>query len=366
MSLTSYRAAPPRAKISANGKRGFRPRAPYVAIVTSLEKAGSGAIVLLLAPQRCHYNCPMDDRPALASDVNRTVGETLRAVASECMAEARAAIGDAAKSDAEAVHDFRRAMKRWRALLRLFEPFVGQDARRLRDDARDLAGALSGARDGQSAVDALTDLEKHGLALSAGSIARLRHRIDDIRRAAETTTLNADMRLRLCGGLDEAEMVVGRWPLHTVTFEALAGGLARGYRAARGMIPADWPAAGDEELHELRKRVVIHRYQIEIVEPMWPRFMKMWTGEAQRLRDRLGRHQDLRVLASLVGPHQPLARWRSRLAPAIGERRAAHVAAAERIAARLFLDKPKTMERRLVGMWGISGSNEQQDLSPAA
>jgi CHAD domain-containing protein len=287
----------------------------------------------------------------------------LRAVARDCMAKARAAIGDAAKSDAEAVHDFRRAMKRWRALLRLFEPFVGQDARRLRDHARDLAGALSGARDGQSALDALTDLEKHGLALSAGSIARLHHRIDDLRRAAETT-LNADMRLRLCSGLDDAETVVGRWPLRMVTFEALAGGLARGYRAAQRMIPADWPAAGDEELHELRKRVVIHRYQIEIVEPMWPRFVKMWTGEAQRLRDRLGKHQDLRVLASLVGPHQPLVRWRSRLAPAIAERRAAHVEAAERIAARLFLDKPKIMERRLVGMWEISGSAEQHDLSP--
>jgi CHAD domain-containing protein len=305
----------------------------------------------------------MDDRPAFASDKNRTVGETLRAVARDCLVVARSAIEDPAKSEAEAVHDFRRAMKRWRALLRLFEPFVGQDARRLRDDARDLAGALSGARDGQSALDALTDLEKHGLALSAGSIARLRHRIEDIRRAAETT-LNADMRLRLCSALDEAEGMVGRWPLYVVTFEALAGELARFYRGARRLIPADWPAAGAEELHELRKRVVIHRYQIEIVEPLWPRFVKIWTGEAQRLRDRLGKHQDLLVLASLTGPHQPLVRWRSRLAPAIGERRAVHVAAAERIAARLFLDKPKAVERRLVGMWRIGGWGNKQDPSP--
>jgi len=50
------------------------------------------------------------------------------------------------------------------------------------------------------------------------------------------------------------------------------------------MIPEDWAAADAEELHELRKRVVIHRYQMDIVEPLWPRFAKMWTGEAQRLR----------------------------------------------------------------------------------
>ena len=91
-------------------------------------------------------------------------------------------------------------------------------------------------------------------------------------------------------------------------------------------MPADWPAADGEALHELRKRVVIHRYQMDIIEPLWPRFAKMWTGEAQRLRDRLGKHQDLLMLESLTGPHQPLARWRSRLAPAIAERKAAHVA----------------------------------------
>src|SRR5262249_46853278 len=86
--------------------------------------------------------------------------------------------------------------------------------------------------------------------------------------------------------------------------------------------------------------VVIHRYQIDIIEPLWPRFVKMWSGEAQRLRDRLGKHQDMLMLASLTGPHQPLARWRSRPATAIAERRAAHVAGAARTAARLFVAKP--------------------------
>jgi CHAD domain-containing protein len=298
----------------------------------------------------------MDDRPALTSDQNRTVGETSRAAARDCLAEARAAIVDDAKSEAEAVHDFRRAMKRWRALLRLLEPFVEPEARRLRDQARDLARGLSGARDGQSALDALADLEKHDLALSAASLARLRRRIEDIRRAAETT-LNADMRLRLGAALDEAEAAVADWPLSSVTFEALAGELARNYRSARRLIPANWQAAEPDALHELRKRVVIHRYQIEMVEPLWPRFLKMWTGEAQRLRDRLGKHQDLLVLANLTGPHQSLVRWRSRLAPAIAGRRAAHVAAAERIAARLFLDRPKAVRRRLVELWRMAGED---------
>jgi CHAD domain-containing protein len=280
------------------------------------------------------------------------VGEALRGVARDILAEARAAIENPAKSDAEAVHDFRRAMKRWRALLRLIEPFLGAEARQLRDEARDLARALTGARNAQSALDALADLEKHGLVLSPRSIAGLRRRIEEIRRSAETT-LNGDLRLRLASALDQASAVVERWPLHTLTFDDIADQLARFYRDARRLLPADWLTTEAEDLHELRKRVVTHRYQIDIIEPLWPRFVKMWSGEAQRLRDRLGRHQDLLMLASLTAPRQPLARWRSRLAPAIAERKAAHVAAAARIAARIFVDKPNALRRRLETMWAV-------------
>ena len=75
----------------------------------------------------------MNERPALRPSV--AVGEALRGVARDILTEARAAIENPAKSDAEAVHDFRRAMKRWRALLRLIEPFIGEEAKRLLDEA---------------------------------------------------------------------------------------------------------------------------------------------------------------------------------------------------------------------------------------
>jgi CHAD domain-containing protein len=254
----------------------------------------------------------MDERTAIRPDI--TVGEDLRTDCRDILARARAAIEDPAQSDAEAVHDFRRAMKRWRALLRLLGAFAGEEARALRDEARDLARALAGARDPQSALDALADLVANELALSARSVARLRSRIKDIRRAAETT-LDADMRMRLGMALAKAWSVVENWPLELAQFEDVARELARFYRGGRRRVPADWQAASVEELHELRKHVVIHRYQIEIVQPLWPRYVKMWTGEAQRLREELGKHHDLFVLASLAGPRQPLAHWRSHLAP---------------------------------------------------
>src|SRR5260370_25472391 len=218
------------------------------------------------------YILPMQEKPALRPSV--AVGEALRGVARDILAEARAAIEDSTKSDADGVHDFRRAMKRWRALLRLVEPFLGEEARRLRDEARDLAHALTGARNAQSALDALVDLEKHGLALSARSIAGLRQRIDGIREAAETT-LNADMRLRLGSALDQAAIVVERWPLHTLTFDDVADQLTRFDRQARRMIPTHWPVTDPQLLPQFPKPALIPPYQPHITPPYPPPFLKL-------------------------------------------------------------------------------------------
>jgi CHAD domain-containing protein len=291
----------------------------------------------------------MSDKPALRPD--QPVGEALQAIARDVLADARAAIEDPDKTDAEAVHDFRREMKRWRALLRLLDSFTGADGRRLRDAARDLARALGGARDVQAALDALADLAGHDLALSARSLATVRGRLDTIRQAAEATTLTADMRLRIVATLDDALAAVEHWPLDELTFAEVADRLARGYRGARRALPAHWAEADAEALHELRKRVVNHRYQIEIFTPLWRRFGRMWIGEAQRLRDRLGKHQDLLALEGLTAAHRPLAHWRARLVPAIAERKATHVAAASRLAARLLVEKPKAFRRRLDVIW---------------
>jgi CHAD domain-containing protein len=291
----------------------------------------------------------MSPKPALRPEL--AVGEVLRAVARDIVSEARAAIDNPDSSNAVAVHDFRRTMKRWRALLRLLDPFLGGEAQDLQGEARELARQLGGARDPQAALDALADLAKHGLTLSARSLATLHDRVVDIRTAGESQALTPDMRLRLASALDRAEAAIDEWPLHRLTYPDIAAQLASGYRAVQRAVPDDWPEASSEELHDVRKRVVIHRYQMEVVESLWTRFAKMWISEAQRLRERLGMHQDLEVLEHLTAANQPLARWRSRLVPAIQARKLRHVSASKRIATRMFVEKPKAFRRRLEAMW---------------
>jgi CHAD domain-containing protein len=280
-----------------------------------------------------------------------SVGEVLRAAALAALAEGRAALEDAQRPPAVAIHDYRKAMKRWRALLRLVAPFVGEEARQLRVEARDLARELAAARDLQAALDALNDLATAQSTLSPRSLQTMRARLEGLRNAADVPRLSRPMRLRLQAGLDRGGRAAADWPLGQLGFPELAKAIAEGYRRARAAVPTVWGEASPEELHTLRQRLVAHRYQVELVAPLWPRLGKLWVAEAQRLRERLGSCQDLTLLQRLTAPHGALAPWRSRLAPLLAQRRTVHVAVGRRIAARLFAERPKALRRRLEALW---------------
>jgi CHAD domain-containing protein len=290
----------------------------------------------------------MGDKPALQPSA--AIGPAVRAIAGNILVHAHLAITDPQRSDQDAVHDFRRAMKQWRALMRLFAPFI-PDAARWRHDARDHARSLAHARDGAAALHAFDDLLKKGMTLSERSTATVRGRIEALRGSEEQAVLTPALRDAIVAWIDAAAAGIEHWPLDPFDFAAIAGELAAAYRSARKRIPTDWTLASGEDLHSLRQRVVDLRYQMELIEPLWPRFGRMWIEEAERLRDRLGRCQDLEVLKRHTAPHQPLAPWRSRLTPACGERSAELAQRAARIAHRLFAEKPKAFRHRVEALW---------------
>jgi CHAD domain-containing protein len=286
------------------------------------------------------------------------IGHAIAKIAHQILGDARGSLRDSTKSDAAVIHDFRRAMKRWRAFLRLLAVILGDESRRLRTEARDRARELARSRDAQSALDALADLRKmpppRGLKPSPlhDKIAAL---LKANREKIETAALNAKVRARLLFALDTATVSVDHWPIKALTFEKILDRLTADYRRARRATPSDWSRAGPEALHEFRQRVVVHRYQMELLGPLWPRMGRAWIREAQRLRGQLGKIQDLDVLAGFTAPGEPLAKWRSRLLPVIARRQADHAAAAKLCASRLFAETPKAFRRRFEALWKASG-----------
>lgn len=295
----------------------------------------------------------MSETAALRPD--RPVGESLRAIASGILSEMHAVLADPGKDSATAIHDFRKGMKRWRSLLRLLEPHLGDAATQLRRDGGDLARALTSARDLTTSLDALDDLVASRILpsahLSDRSLGTVRTRLEKMRASSERKVWDESTRQRILDYITAASYQLTLWDFSLFSFLDVAKGLAQTYRRARNAIPEDWDVVTAEDLHDLRRRVVVHRYQMEIVEPAWPRLGRIWVEEAQRLRNRLGKYQDLATLAGLTAPHQPLAPWRSRLTPAIERQQRDYAKSASRVAARLFAEPPKAFRRRIEALW---------------
>jgi CHAD domain-containing protein len=125
-------------------------------------------------------------------------GDGLAAAARSIIAEGRRALTDPELSGPEAVHEVRKALKRWRALLRLLGRPLGEQADQMRNEARELMRGIADARDIQAALDALSDLRKADLPLSPASIETIRTRLTEKRDAAEARAFTKTMRDRLC------------------------------------------------------------------------------------------------------------------------------------------------------------------------
>src|SRR5262249_28156622 len=251
----------------------------------------------------------------VARGADSSFGDGLAAAARSVIADGRQALADPELSDPEAVHEVRKALKRWRALLRLLARPLGEQADQMRGEARELMRAVAGARDAQSALDALSDLRKADLPFSPTSTEKIRSRVTEMRDAAEAKSFTKTMRDRLSRYFDYGTLSLERWPLKAIDFDIVTDGLTSTYRRARPLLRDSWPNAEAEHWPDLRRRVVEHRHQMDLVDPLWPRLGKVWAEEAQRLRNQLGSCQDLAVLANLTEPNQPLAPWRSRLTP---------------------------------------------------
>ncbi len=299
----------------------------------------------------------VSDPPVLRP--GQPVGDALRAIAGHLLSEAHDILEDEGREPAVAVHDIRKEMKRWRAMLRLLSPFLDDHNKRLREDARTLSRKLTSARDAQSAIDAFHDAIDGTLhlppTLTPGSLITIHQRLEEWKSKNESTIWDDETHQQLSDYITAASYQVSHWPLQ-ITFQDLADQLAITYRRARKAQPEEWETAVADDLHELRRRVIEHRYQMELVEPAWPRLGRIWVDEAQRLRNRLGAFQDLSVLMHLTEPHQPLATWRSRLMPLIAYRQAEHAKSAARVAARLFAEPPKAFRRRLEALWDAQGA----------
>jgi len=246
-----------------------------------------------------------------------------------------------------AVHEIRKSFKRLRGLLRLVRGRQMQPARELRRTLANAARQLSGARDQAAQREAMDDLvAKAGVAPAVCKVAMRElapaEAADDddalARNRAALATLIDDC-------LDAAPRLAG-----SMAPKALLAALGEDYDKARST-GQDVDIEDAEGLHELRKAVVNHRYQMELFTPFWPAQGKLWEAELQRLREKLGKHHDLAVLIERLNDSPPTTvatrKWHTPLHEAAQARQQRLAMSAMRLHARLFAERPKAFRRRL-------------------
>ncbi|MFZ6051188.1 CHAD domain-containing protein [Halocola ammonii] len=211
---------------------------------------------------------------------------------------------DAAKNYEEkhkAVHESRKAFKKVRACLRLVRDsidFYDEENKFFRD----LGRTISDVRDSVSNLETLELIkEQYDENLYQNSFLELEKDLKNYRDELAEKTFEVQKCLtnieeKLVEKLEE----IPGWRIEIAGFDDIKSGIKRTYKRGRkGKKRAEENGAA-EEIHEWRKRAKYLRYQVDVINRVWPQAIEAYEDELHDITDLLGLHHDLEVLKKTI------------------------------------------------------------------
>lgn len=231
--------------------------------------------------------------------------EEFRNVAKEQLRRAVTTLEERPDGAHEAIHAFRKNVKRLRSLYRLVGRDVPDFQKRENARLRDISRSLSAIRDAAALIGTGKYLKTKA---RSSAEAEALDRIVNILEARRDWMAEAERGLgeRLqdaARGLKEAEKA-----LDTVSFDGghrknarmLAKSWRRTSMRARTALAACHGHATSDDFHDLRKRSYDYRLYHALLRDIWPGAMKAKRDAGKDLVERLGHINDLAVLSELV------------------------------------------------------------------
>lgn len=210
---------------------------------------------------------------------------------------------DADENPHYVVHNVRKALKKIRAGLRLFrytdEKFYKKQNTFFRDEGR----RISEVRDASSVIEALDKLITHyHEQLYNNTFNQFKHFLEKrkdgianevIHKKRVLDTIEDQLRTK-CEAIES-------WGLEKANgFKGLAPGVKKVYKRGQKAFKETKGSATSPNLHEWRKRVKYLRYQLILLQRIWPPPLKAWQKELHKLSDYLGGDRDLYMLHNVV------------------------------------------------------------------
>ena len=284
------------------------------------------------------------------------------------------------------VHEARKRFKEIRGALRLVRDELGEKHfRRENRTFRDAGRPLSAVRDAKVLVDSLDGLIAHfNGRVKPRSVSTLKRLLVDRRRETRDRVLGRDHAVSgIVRHVRAARKRVAGWPLEQRGWKAIEVGLQTVYRQGRRAMRAARAAratatratrgdTSDEPMHEWRKRTKDLRYQLELLQGVWPEMLDPLVDQAHRLTDLLGEDHDLAVLRDVAREEATngSAVDAELLFALIGERRESLQKDAIELGQKLYEERPRAFVARLHGYWktarGARGGGTRRAAVPAA
>ncbi|MDM9625703.1 CHAD domain-containing protein [Rhizobium sp. S152] len=259
----------------------------------------------------------------------------------------------------EAIHAFRKNLKRVRSLLRLVARAIPDTRQKENARLRDIAASLSAIRDATALAETVGYLKDNARdPKEAAALDRVTDRLRCRRDAMADATSGLDSMLEKAIGelAKSAEALDGIcFPHdHKKNARMLAKGWRDTARKAREAIDECRAGASAEAFHTLRKRTQDYRAYHDLLRAVWPAAMRAGYDAASELIDLLGHIHDLDVLCALVEaePHHfSNADDLAHLLDAIIFRQQEDRQVAIDLAEKIFSDSPKNEARRIEALW---------------
>ena len=269
----------------------------------------------------------------------------------EILADSVTAHSEQWRNDEQAVHRIRTTIKRLRALLRLIRPavetaFFNLENERLRTAAR----LLSFARDSEVARDTLKTLpvrERSAREAVNAVLPGLEKRVE-LARAHQPNVTEVKQRLT------QTKRSFRQLKFRDSDQEIIKSGIRRVYRQGRRRMKAAFQTGQASAYHRWRIRAKNLYYELQFLEPIWPRPLRRMVSRLSKLQDRLGFAHDLTALRAELkktpeafGGDEAVQRVVSCLDHQTHKLRRA----AEPLGRKIWREKPGRFSRRLRRQW---------------
>ena len=282
---------------------------------------------------------------AFELDIKTPLAQDLPRLLREQMANAEHALRD--MQGAQAIHDARRHLKRARAMLRLLDDELRGPAAATDDALRAAGRHLSASRDATvlgATIDWLIDLRPPRATATALRAWRKTLRAGtDSTIAPEALTAARDVLQRA------RRTATAILPDHDAI--AAWAGFEASYRAGRRALRRAQAKPTATRLHDLRKALKHHVYQLRVLRPLWPAVLGAVHAESDHAAELLGLHHDCEVLREQLAGSGLAASRQARIDALAADRQAILAGAALVRCQLLYTEPAGDYAHRITAYW---------------